>query len=348
MKKPEIISLLLFFAAISTMIACILIGKGNLRKWLIVLFIILLFLSMKPSITSWKKTTKADIEKNRVARIIGYTFIVIALLIFLALLILTPIINGVTSDYIVGVAIFTFFVLVLLIAHFSSFGWMRTRMNWLTGNPDLYIWKEGKGKEKEYWAEDPTSGIYCHYSPSEKYFYLDRRMFLNPLRFEKEYEERKYQTQVRLQQTGIPMRAGLTDCNSATSYSVSFQISKRYAKKENVIRLRDVLIDLASDDYDKHLFNKFCYDDNIVYVETYHYSIIRMLIMSEGNDKPRFVYDKETVEEIPFEIEESIEKIGYDRFYDLLEPEDFIEQETFENLWAQHCPEVKKMEEKNT
>ena len=75
-------------------------------------------------------------------------------------------------------------------------------------------------------------------------------MFTDPLRHEKEYGERKYQFEARMQQTRLPIDIKISDeSESNTGFRLTVRMSKAVATKENVLRVRDVFIHLAKDDY---------------------------------------------------------------------------------------------------
>lgn len=76
-------------------------------------------------------------------------------------------------------------------------------------------------------------------------------MHTNPLRYQKEYEERKYQFRVRLEQLRIPMDTYMSDIKSDYSYGTFVRLIKKDASPENIKLVRDTLIDLAKDDYFK-------------------------------------------------------------------------------------------------
>lgn len=76
-------------------------------------------------------------------------------------------------------------------------------------------------------------------------------MHLNPLRYLKEYEERKYQFNVRLERLGIPMDAYMSDIVGDYSYGTYVRLAKKDASPENIKLVRETLIDLAKDDFER-------------------------------------------------------------------------------------------------
>lgn len=206
----------------------------------------------------------------------------------------------------------------------------------LTGDEKVPIRKEGKRKNKTYIAQNPHNEIIYQYHPSIKHFYFHRRMYLNPLRFKKEHEERKYQFKVRLQRASIPLEAGLSECEDAFSFLVSIRIDKHDANKMNICQLNDIITDLAKDDFDQHLFLKICYDDFTVYLENHRYNILRMIDISHEGDVITASPFSEEFTSFPEVLDKHLEKIYEDKMFNRLTHENIIEQPLFEQLWGQY------------
>ena len=98
---------------------------------------------------------------------------------------------------------------------------------------------------------DEESDIYYQYNAKKKEFVIARAMHTNPLRYLKEYEERKYQFRVRLEQLRIPMDICMSDIKGDYSYGTFVKLKKKDATPENIKLVRETLIDLAKDDYFK-------------------------------------------------------------------------------------------------
>ena len=176
------------------------------------------------------------------------------------------------------------------------------------------------------------NGLRYDYLPSEKTFHIYQTMYLNPRCYEKEYEERRCQLQKQIEQVQIPQVHCKTECDSNSSFSVSLRLKKRDATKENVCRIRDILKDLAKEDFNQHLFTRFVFDDDTVYLETYHYDIIRMMLVSAKGNVEHYnmqgpSYEpSERMDELYWEIDE-------DYLLYKLQPKDLIEAEEFERIW---------------
>jgi hypothetical protein len=98
---------------------------------------------------------------------------------------------------------------------------------------------------------DEENDIHFRYDAKNKKFIIGRAMHTNPLRYSKEYEERKYQFRVRLEQLKIPMDIYMSDIKGDCSYGTFVKLIKKDASPENIKLVRDTLIDLAKDDYYK-------------------------------------------------------------------------------------------------
>ena len=98
---------------------------------------------------------------------------------------------------------------------------------------------------------DEENDIHYQYDAKNKEFIIARAMHLNPLRYLKEYEERKYQFNVRLERLGIPMDAYMSDIEGDYSYGTLVRLTKKDASPENIKLVRETLIDLAKDDFER-------------------------------------------------------------------------------------------------
>lgn len=96
---------------------------------------------------------------------------------------------------------------------------------------------------------DKESGISFSYNAKEKMLYVSKVMYTNPKRHLKEYEERKYQFQTRMEQTRIPLKGWISPPESPNKFHISIRIKKNFATPENIRILRDVFVELSKDDY---------------------------------------------------------------------------------------------------
>lgn len=331
MNREEKKSLLLIIASIIAMIITILLKRGTAAVCALSISLCLFLWSFRPSFPR-KKATDTKISDNRVALAAVYFFITVFFVGFVAGLIYEYVEEGFSGDLLFGLLYIAFIVQAIVFSIFSSRSWFSRRITWLTGNAKLPIEKSGKRKDKQYIAVNPQTETVYIYKPSEKRFYFHRRMYMNPIRYKKEYEERKYQYIVRLQRADIPSEAGLSECEDPFSFLISIRVNKRDATKKNMCQLNDIITELAKDDFDQHLFIRFCQNEFTMYLETYRYRILRMIdVPCEGDVE---TYSRELTT-LPPAIEKDLDIINQHKLLDKLAPEDLIEQSYFEQLWEQ-------------
>lgn len=325
MKKTEIISLLLIVAAVAGFVFAFQMEMGRLRELLGLLSMGLVIIAMDPTV-HWRKKSSESNEINRVGRAITYALVCIVLVILL----IAIEVKG--WSFVFFTVIFSVGLIVSVWSYYSPRGWLSRRLRWLTDKGEVPIYKEGKGRAKEFYNDDNEDGIAYCYRPAERLFYVERTMFLNPARFEKEYAERRYQFQTRLEQTHLPLELGISKCKSCMNFRTSVAIFKRYATKENVCRIRDVIKDLSKEDYNCPLFSKFTFGNNTMYLETVHYKVLRIMLVVSDVLVERYSPQKATVK--PSEQLSGIfEHIREDGLMDELQPNDLVEAEEFERIW---------------
>lgn len=108
---------------------------------------------------------------------------------------------------------------------------------------------------------------------------------------------------------------------------------KRYATRENIRRIREVFIDLSKEDYNSRLFSKFTFGENTLYLDTYHYKIVRAVLV--GADSFVECCHPHTSSAKPSDRLAGIfEHICKDGSMDKLQPEDMINEEAFDGIWS--------------
>jgi len=179
---------------------------------------------------------------------------------------------------------------------------------------------------------DVDSGISFRYNSKEKMFYMSKTMYTDPRRYPKEYEERKYQFQARIEQAHIPIAGWISPSESTISFGTSVRMMKRYATPENIHRIREVIIDVSKEDYNRQMFSKFTYGSDTLYLDTCHYQIVRALLVSTEGSAERYCPQDVSVEPSKrlADIFEQIKTEG--RMYKL-QQEDLIEEDEFERNW---------------
>ncbi len=332
LKKGEIVSLLLVVASIVGWIITFQMKIGDARKWMSILSLGLVAMSIDPTFFLRRQSSKTK-ETNRVGRAVCYLFVVAAAVFMLLMLFAAPFISEVSiGGYILILVFFTFFLIVVLRSLYSAHGWLSRRLRWLKGKKQLTITSEGKGRKKVLYSDDDEKGISYAYKPAERLFFVNRTMYLNPARLEKEYSERKHQLQVRMKQTNIPLKWEISKCDGSLSFRASIGLLKKDATKENVCRIRNVMRSLAKEDFDQHLFSKHVFDDETVYMDSYHYQIIRMVLVGADDTVERYC-PQDASDDAYERLDEKYWAMYDEARMTNIKPADLIEADEFERIW---------------
>ena len=127
--------------------------------------------------------------------------------------------------------------------------WINRRLPVMCPNNYKSVKVVGNNSEQKIDVCDEENDIHYRYDAKNKRFIICRVMHTNPLRYQKEYEERKYQFRVRLEQLRIPLDGYMSDIKGDYSYGTFARLTKKNASPENIKLVRQTLIDLAKDDY---------------------------------------------------------------------------------------------------
>lgn len=340
MRKKEIVSLVLVLLSIAGFIITFQLEIGPTRQWVSLLSLGLLISSM--SITRKQ-------EKNRVARVVGFFFVAVILLTGIAAAIVGPFLffknntDFAPSDRI-GFYVFEFLfwlvVVVLILSRFSALSWLERRVKWLTGKKNVYkaIHSEGRGKEKLFIYYDEEAAMHYIYHYKTKYFYFLRAMFTNPSRHSKEYGERKYQFFTRMEQTRLPLELHVwPEEESCILFKTMVRMSKKDATKDNVRRIRDVMLHLAKDDYQQPVYLRFTYDDCTLYLETIHGRFERVALVDDKGLVEPFSYQGEDFSDPDHPVSQRLVELlcdvsDNDRLYKV-SPQEIVDADTFNRLW---------------
>lgn len=153
-------------------------------------------------------------------------------------------------DSIVTVCIWSLLLLFILWKSMDNF-WINRRLPVMCPNNYKTVKVVVDNYDQTGDVYDEEKDIHYRYDAKNKKFIICRVMHTNPLRYQKEYEERKYQFRVRLEQLRIPMDAYMSDIKSDYSYGTFVRLTKKAASPENIKLVRQTLIDLTKDDYYK-------------------------------------------------------------------------------------------------
>ena len=94
-----------------------------------------------------------------------------------------------------------FFAYIFVMWHSRHFFWIHKRLNSMT--PNHYKKVKVRTDKGEILLRDEDSDIKYKYNVKEKELHITRNMFTNPLRYVKEYEERKRQFELLTERMGI-------------------------------------------------------------------------------------------------------------------------------------------------
>ena len=155
-----------------------------------------------------------------------------------------------SAESIVPVCIWSLLLLFVLWKSNDNF-WINRRLHAMCPNNYKTVKVVVDNYDQTGDVYDEENDIHFRYDAKNKKFIIGRAMHTNPLRYSKEYEERKYQFNVRLERLGIPMDAYMSDIVGDYSYGTFVRLTKKDASPENIKLVRDTLIDLAKDDYCK-------------------------------------------------------------------------------------------------
>lgn len=155
-------------------------------------------------------------------------------------------------DSIVTACIWSLLLLFILWKSMDNF-WINRRLHAMCPNNYKTVKVVVDNYDQTGDVYDEENDIHYRYDAKNKRFIICRVMHTNPLRYQKEYEERKYQFRVRLEQLRIPLDAYMSDIKGDYSYGTFARLTKKNASPENIKLVRDTLIDLAKDDYYKKL-----------------------------------------------------------------------------------------------
>lgn len=151
-------------------------------------------------------------------------------------------------DSIVTVCIWSLLLLFVLWKSIDNF-WINRRLPVMCPNNYKTVKVVIDNRNQTGDVYDEENDIHYRYDAKNKRFIICRVMHTNPLRYQKEYEERKYQFRVRLEQLRIPLDGYMSDIKGDYSYGTFARLTKKNASPENIKLVRETLIDLAKDDF---------------------------------------------------------------------------------------------------
>ena len=118
----------------------------------------------------------------------------------------------------------------------------------------------------------------------------------------------------------------------------------RYGRKIGIIR--SILVDLSKEDYNQNLYAKFQFDEDWLYVETFHYRRLRVMLVSADGEIERYSKDMRSSKVVPnstpsVRFSFVLNKAAKMSILDKVKPSDIIEKDTFEDLWGEDASNAK-------
>ncbi len=238
---------------------------------------------------------------------------------------------------VVNLLLWGLILLIILLSSKDQF-WIHRRLPAMT--PNHYKTVNVFLQKNKATLRDEDSDIRFEYNVKKKQLYIMRYMFTNPLRHVKEYEERKYQLITRVDCTGIPYNGWIAEPNYTISFHVKIGLPKTFATPENIGIIRSILVDLSKEDYNQNLYAKFQFDEDWLYVETFHYRLLRVMLVSTDGEIERYSEDMRPSKVVPnstpsVRLSFVLNKAAKMSILDKVKPSDIIEKDTFEELWGE-------------
>lgn len=168
--------------------------------------------------------------------------------IFLPIVICGLIDLGFSSKSLMVIGIWSILYIFIMLLSLDNI-WIYRRLPAMSPNHHKTIKVDASNYTHTCDVFDESSGISFRYDTKEKSFYIAKTMYTDPKRFPKEYEERKYQFEARMNQARIPLEGYLSKPNDPRFFQTYVRLRKRDASPENIARLRSVFIDLSAEDY---------------------------------------------------------------------------------------------------
>ena len=255
-------------------------------------------------------------------------FLVLFFFVYITYQMLSPL-SHIDGGAYIEILIVLFCVIIFSFCYFLPTAWIRQRARWLTDNPNPDIW--GSGKDTVYSFYDEERQLCYEYSRKRKQFRIDAFMYVNPGCYEKEWEKRSRKIRMRMEQTAIPHDGETSVCSDCMYFSTSIRLAKKHATKDNLCKIRDIMVEMKKDDFDSPYYVCRSFEGDTVYIEYEKYKISRLLLV-HGDQKERYDIHDET--EPSDDISNILDILyGDEECLEELKPENFISQEEFEKVW---------------
>lgn len=271
MTKKEILSLIEALLSIFSLWMTVLLGKSEWWGLTFISFIVLLLASTGIFKGIGKKA-------NRVEAIMRWVAFSGAVLITIYGLYRESIRDHENRWFILFYLVGLLAVFIhLLFSYFSPKGWFHRRLQWMEGKA-LLIQKSGN----VLYAMSASHTTVYFYPLSEQLVGIGRKMFTNPLRHEKECEERRYQIRTRLKQAKLPVDVEEITDVSLFYFETIVRIRKEDATKVILRRIIDILSEMSDDDC--HVYFSYRIDEELWYIHSFRFEVVQSNVYIMSSD----------------------------------------------------------------
>ena len=188
-------------------------------------------------------------------------------------------------------------------------------------------------EKKKVSLRDEDCGISFEYDMEQKQLNIKRYMHTDPFRHIEEYEKRKLQLQTRMEHIDFPHQCWIAEPHYAIASQVTIGLAKADATPEHISAIRDILIDLSKEDYEGNSYSKHQFGDDFLYVEAFHFRLLRAMLVSADGKIERFSEEMLVSESYRFDL--ILEEAAEMSILDHATISDIIEPKVFEDLWEE-------------
>ena len=210
---------------------------------------------------------------------------IVSIIVYLAVIIIVLLEHD-ASNSMMTIAVWTVLLLFFMWKSMDNI-WLFRRLKVMSPNHYRKIRVEESSKEQTATLYDPEGGVWFSCNFKEKNLYISTYFYTDPLRYQKEYEERMYQFETRMKYTKVPMAGSIPQQESAVRSGVSIKVEKQYATPANIAKIRDTFISLKADDYQEYLYARFPSGNDQLYVMTYQYRVMKAVLITPEGEKER-------------------------------------------------------------
>lgn len=330
MNRNEILSLIEVLLSVLSLWIALLLEKGVWCLLAFCSFIVLLVASMGVFKVKDKKANRVE----AIMRVVAISCVV--------LMVIYAIYHESIYDhqnrwyytlYLVGLAVL---LLYLFFSYFTPKGWFHRRLRWMEGKVLLI-----KKSDNVLYAVSTDKTTIYFYPLSEQFVVISRKMFTNPLRQEKECEERRYKIRARMELARLPVEVKEISDESPFYFKTIVRIWKADATKAILRRIIDVLSEMSEDDH--HLYFSIHNDKELWYIHSFRFEVVQAKTYIMRDDGAHIHNDETDNHSLKHQPEELLSQIMNVTSLDELEGFSVITYEEFE-----HATHIASFHSQNT